>query len=288
MPYRRRRFKKTYRRGRGRYGRYRRKRSYARGRRAIKVYAARQSARKYRFRKAIQQALHVETKWVKNTNADSNSTDVELILTDTLCNVGVGSGHSQRTGMVISITGVKLAAFVRAHPYALKGTTLDQLLDPGHVDVSYAYDLSVPVRIELWVDTQPEAGAITDMAALYEDTSPTVIDPTAFRNRDNTSRYRKLKTLKWNLQARAVTSVHDQSSGLVTNSTMVLCYSGGGVRTCHIKFKKPMVVKYDASAVNPITADEIQNRKLFLVLRRPQATPHLHYRWNAQIDYTDV
>ena len=57
---------------------------YARGRRAIKVYAMRQSARKYRFRKAIQKALQVENKFFRNANEVDGDTNVQVVMSDSL------------------------------------------------------------------------------------------------------------------------------------------------------------------------------------------------------------
>lgn len=285
MPYRRRRFKKTYRRGRGRYGRYRRKRTYARGRRAIKVYAMRQSARRYGFRKAIQRVLNVEKKWFKTSNFDSTSTAQEIILSSSLNLVPRGSGPNERIGTQIAINAIKFSAFVRPHFYAIKAT---DFFDPGHATVNHALDNSQIITVELWVDKQPEAGALTNIDALYEDSSISAADPTAFRNKDRVSRFSKVKTLKWNIQAAGVGVTSDTSSGNVAASTAVVSYTGGGVRKTRIRFKKPLVIKFDPSDDATPTVTEVMNRNLILVYRRSFNVPQIHYVWNVQLDYTDV
>ena len=185
MPYRRRRFKRTYRRGRGRYGRYRRKRSYARGRRAVKVYAMRQSARKYRFRKAIEKALQVERKYFRTSNIVSNDTTAETICSSSLVLVPRGSGPNDRTGRQISITSIIVAGYMGYGGYLLA--------DIGGLNsVSSTINTWVPhadYSMELWVDTQPEAGAISDLNQLYDDTSFDPTDPIAAFDRDWETKY---------------------------------------------------------------------------------------------------
>ena len=291
MPYRRRRFKKTYRRGRGRYGRYRRKRRYARGRRAVKVYAMRQSARRYRFRKAIQRALNVEQKFHRTSNAVQEDKTRQTIESTSLCLVNRGSGPSDRVGAQISITAVKLAVLVTPNSWLFHH---DTVVNPGQ---TYGISSQFHVSFELWMDTQPEAGAITDLNQLYVDSGSTLADnPCAFRNRDYTSRFRKLGALKWTLRPGAAGQAGSNRNSAVPpitiDSNILMFFTGGGKKTLVKRFKKPIVVKFDPSDDATAAVTNLGNRNLFLVSRNYSASTSqptsIDYTWMCQIDYTDV
>ena len=284
MPYRRRRFKKTYRRGRGRYGRYRRKRNYARGRRAVKVYAMRQSARKMRFRKAIQRALNVESKFHRVRNAQTDQFIGQDIAATSLNLVNRGSGPSERVGSQIAVNAIKFSCVL--YPRSIMYAAAQLVADGAYPDRPFRF-----ISFELWIDTQPEAGAITDLNALYEDTGLLANDPIAFRNRDYTSRYRKLKSFKYQLQPVAAASAGFELDGSanVDQSNTHVFLSGGGVRNYRKRFKRPLVIKFNPSDDATPTVTEVMNRNIFLIIRGYGAlNVNADYAWNFQMDYTDV
>ena len=283
MPYRRRRFKRTYRRGRGRYGRYRRKRNYARGRRAVKVYAMRQSARKYRFRKAIQRALNVEQKFHRLHMTAFDNTDGSLVLSDCANLIHRGAGPGERIGSHVAINSIAFTGWIHPNFYVLSDT---QLPTAGEYPVSAG---TSEIAVELWVDTQPEAGAITSIAPLYDSAGAGSTSFTAFRNRDNTSRYRKLKTLKWNLRPSAISDSYElDGSGNVDQIRHTIAFTGGGTRKSRISFKKPLVVKFDPSDDATAEVTKIMNRNLFVIMRRKYVQPGIDYAVAVQLNYTDV
>jgi len=286
MPYRRRRFKRTYRRGRGRYGRYRRKRSYARGRRAVKVYAMRQSARKMRFRKAIQKALNVESKFHRVRNAQTDQDISQDIAATSLVLVNRGSGPSERVGSQIAVNAIKFSCVL----YPRSVTVANGVLSNGDGFVSDR--IFRFISFELWIDTQPEAGAITDLNVLYEDTALLANDPISFRNRDYTSRYRKLKSFKYKLQPVAAGSTGfelDSANSDVDLSNVQVFMSGAGVRTYNKRFKRPLVIKFNPSDDATPTVTEVMNRNIFLIIRGYGSNfVRVDYAWNFQLDYTDV
>ena len=62
----------------------------------------------------------------------------------------------------------------------------------------------------------------------------------------------------------------------------------GGVKTFSKRFRKPMLIKYNPSDDAYPTAAELGHRNIFLIMRRQDSGVELSYRWNCQIDYTDV
>jgi hypothetical protein len=249
----------------------------------------RQSARKYRFRKAIQSVLNVEQKFHRiMANGAVDSSNEEIIVSTSLNLIPRGAGPSERIGTQVAVNAIKAAVFVSPHVFAEKGTGIDNVMDPLNATVTtIATDTITPVYFEIWIDTQPEAGAITNLDVLYQDDGSVVFpyEPWAFRNRDNTSRYRKLKTFAFNLQCISTNVVSESGNA---DNAYIMTWSGGGVRKYKKTFKKPLVIKFDPSDDATPTVGNVMNRNLFLIARRPRTYPPIHYDWQVQLDYTDV
>ena len=232
----------------------------------------RQSARKFAFRKAIQRALNVEKKFHRifsNGNVDSSNT--EIILSTSLNLIGRGSGPSERIGTQVAVNAIKAAIFMSPHVQVVKGTGIDEAMDPTHATVTaIATDTSCPVYFEIWIDTQPEAGAITNLDVLYQDDGSNVFpyEPWAFRNRDYTPRYRKLKTFAYNLQCVSTNVITETGNA---DNSYAMTFTGGGVRKYKKTFKKPLVIKFDPSDDATPVVTNVMNRNLFLICRRPRS-----------------
>ena len=188
---RRRSYKRTYRRGRGRRKRYNYRRRKASARKRIQLYAARQSARKFALRKAIMNAMQVEKKYFRSSTVVADTAiGTTGVINHAMSLVPIGDGESARIGKKISVSKVTVKAVFLPHMLNDRWQ-----LPNGGGGTSLSVPSTPRFRFQLWIDTQPnvtEAVTTTQLYAGYDNTKDN--NYALFRERDQASRFRLLKT----------------------------------------------------------------------------------------------